>query len=369
MTAAQATIDPDCMKGLHVVIVPSWWPSPEQPIAGIFHVDYARAFAAAGAKVGVVVPDLVSARLIRRRSLPRLWPRIQWESVAPDVPVVRIRGVHTSLGRPRAHMRRFRRWLHRGLAAYAERFGRPDVIHAMCAIPAGWACTCLDDALSARTIVTENTGPFELAMTPPPAGAMVLEALSRAAGVTAVSQRLRRAMTAAGVKRDIDVIPNPVGEPFRFAPPPGDARGEDGRRLYSALFIGRLTAEKGLRELLNAAERLSRDPEFDLRWHIAGDGPLMADVRRAAAGESLRARLVLHGLCEREIVARLIGADDGVLCDAADAESLAEAVRCAIANYGRWDHASIAGRAQKRFGGGAIADAYSRVYKKTIERD
>jgi hypothetical protein len=79
------------MTGIHVVIVPSWWPSPEQPINGIFHGDYARAFAAAGAK---------SASSCRIRSVLDIWgrhlhpgfPNHTRTSPARRTLVIRIRG-------------------------------------------------------------------------------------------------------------------------------------------------------------------------------------------------------------------------------------------------------------------------------------
>src|SRR5438105_13375226 len=96
------------MSGMHILVVPSWWPSAGQPIRGIFFTDYVRAFAAARAKVGVLFPDMVSLRMLGRRlrhgllsantttSLP-LSARLFWEDL-DGIPILRIRGLHTAFG-------------------------------------------------------------------------------------------------------------------------------------------------------------------------------------------------------------------------------------------------------------------------------
>ena len=126
------------LAGIHVLLVPAWWPSPEQPISGIFCTDYAQTFSAAGAKVGVVFPDLVSVQHLGKGTRIPWRPRLTVEDLS-GVPVIRIRGLHTAFGRPALQMRRFRRWLRWGLREYRARYGEPDVLHAMCSIPAGWA--------------------------------------------------------------------------------------------------------------------------------------------------------------------------------------------------------------------------------------
>lgn len=398
------------MTGLHVVIVPSWWPSPEQPINGIFHVDYARAFAAAGAKVGVVVPDQLSLRCLGGgTSIPWI-PRITREHVAgpPDIPVIRIRGLHTALGRPGIQMRRYRRWLARGLEIYAAEHGEPDMLHAMCAIPAGWACTHLFHRrarLGRRVVVTENTGPFSLVLSPKKGELYVRSGLAKAAAIVAVSEPLRRDMLAAGINGTIDVIPNPVEEIFVGSPPPDVSRDAENRPVYRGLFVGRLTVLKGINELVDAAIQLSQEKTFAVEWHFAGYGELESDARQQFAEAGLKA--VFHGLCEKKAVAILLAAShflvlpshgencplaicealasgrpvigtrgtgceplidggDGVLGEIGNASSLANAVRTLLADYPRWDWNAIARRGQARYSQDAIAKQYASIFRTTM---
>jgi glycosyltransferase involved in cell wall biosynthesis len=60
------------------------------------------------------------------------------------------------------------------------------------------------------------------------------------------------------------------------APPVGDGRGG------FVLFVGRLTEEKGIRELLRAWQGVDVEPK---RLVIVGDGPLRGEVERAAGAQ------------------------------------------------------------------------------------
>ncbi len=396
-----------CLAGLHVAIVPSWWPSPESPVAGVFFQDYVRAFADAGAAVGVIYPDLVNLRLAVRRGALPVVTRVLHESVGGS-PVVRLRGLSVAFRRPGVHMRRYLRRLRRGFAIYRERYGEPDILHAMCAIPAGWACTRLDGGWSRRVVVTEHTGPFSLALIPQCAGDFTRAALADAAAVVAVGAALRDEMTAAGISREINVIGNPVGNEFVPAPPPAAESDLKGRPKYRGLFVGRLSALKGIPELTAAASTLASDPGFSIEWHVAGTGELESGLRKILDVVGLDVPAVMHGHCGRsEIadllrcshflvlpshgencplsvcealatgrpvvgtrvpgIAALVGRTDGVLCDVGDAGALAAAIRRLVLDYERYDWQAISSRARASFDGMAVAAAYSKVFTQVVQ--
>lgn len=86
--------------------------------------------------------------------------------------------------------------------------------------------------------------------------------------------------------RRVHVKPN-----FVEAPKLGQRGAGDG-----FLYVGRLSPEKGVTTLLAAMRMLPRD----LRLRIAGDGPLVDEVRHAAAGDD---RIQVLGYLSREAVA------------------------------------------------------------------
>ncbi len=401
------------MKGLHIVIVPAWWPSPEAPARGIFFTDYALAFAESGAKVGVVVPDLVSLRDWRRADAP--WrPRITEESLR-GIPVIRIRGRHTALGLPAVHMRRFRAWLRRGLDSYVARHGQPHNLHAMCAIPSGWACTHLEEPadpdgaadlrspprLPARpVVVTEHTGPFSLVMRRRGEARLVRAALDKAAAVVAVSEHLRGQMGAAGITREILVHGNAVARGFLEAEHSNRALHDPPR----GLFVGRLTMEKGVPELIDAAVRLDR-AGLAAEWHFLGDGPLQTMLSNRLRAAGLESSIILHGQRARPEVVRIMSQCDflvlpshgetfgiavaealcmglpvvttrgtacaefvnesnGVLIEMKDGESLADGVRILLARLQSYDRAAFAAAARTRFSPAGLANYYELLFRR-----
>ncbi len=387
------------LSGMHILCVPSWWPSAEQPISGVFFTDYVWAFSRAGAKVGVVFPDLVSLRHLRPGVRAPILPRLTWDAV-DAVPVVRIRGWHTALGRPSWQMGRYLKWLRWGLSEYSSRHGTPDLLHAMISIPSGWACAQLEGPLSRRIVLTEETGPFSLVMNNPVNAAFVREAIAKAATVVTVSEYARTDIRSHGIDRDIEVCGNPVAR--EFCETAVSDRANDGP--IRALYVGRLVREKGIVELAEAAARIGKS--VDVEWHFAGEGPEGERVRAIFHRNGMSNRLHMHGLCDRARVARLMSQSDvlvhptygetfgqavaealcmgrpvlttrgtacaefinnsnGLLVEPCNVESLVEGlqewVRCHRA--GKFKTGAIATAARRRFSGDSVADAYGNWFR------
>jgi hypothetical protein len=51
---------------MHILFIPSWYPTRENPISGIFFREQAHALKRAGHQVGVIYPQLRSLILMRK---------------------------------------------------------------------------------------------------------------------------------------------------------------------------------------------------------------------------------------------------------------------------------------------------------------
>src|SRR5436853_219369 len=114
------------------------------------------------------------------------------------------------------------------------------------------------------------------------AGGMRRHLPAQPASRIAVSEGERTRLAEHGVRpRKLVVIPNGL-DLAAFPPAPGvpDALSPPSGHPFTVAFLGRLTEEKGVRILLEAVERLSE--ASDLRFVMAGDGPLRTLVENAA---------------------------------------------------------------------------------------
>ena len=371
------------LGGKHIVIVPAWWPSPEAPQAGVFFQDYAEAFARAGAKVGVIFPDLIPLRHLLKRGKKPLRPTVMFESCAGNVPVVRVRGVFSAFGRPAAQMQRFRDWLVKGLVAYQAEHGRPNVLHAFCTLPGGWAVTNLSTEFARPVVITEHTGPFGDVVRHPVAAKFAQAALGKADAAIAVSDLLAADMKRHGVERAIAVCGNPVSSTFTHAAISKRTTTDTSR----GLFVGRFTVEKGVRELMTAIDRLHEEGA-NLEWRLVG--PVQRQEADALSARLQEGRVSMTGSVSREETVRemqnadllvlpsygetfgLAAAEalcmglpvittrgtacagfiddyNGILCDPKDADSLYDAISKMLARLDEYDREAIAFQARARF--------------------
>ena len=98
----------------------------------------------------------------------------------------------------------------------------------------------------------------------------------RAAAAVAVSEAVRERLATHGIRpRELTVIPNGLDlAAFPLTPPAPKSRP------FTAAFLGRLTEEKGVLVLLEAAPLFLKTP--DVRLVVVGDGPLHVAVEEAA---------------------------------------------------------------------------------------
>jgi glycosyltransferase involved in cell wall biosynthesis len=130
-----------------------------------------------------------------------------------------------------------------------------------------------------------------------------------ATAVIAVSADTRRQLVAAGspTGRTV-VILNGLGEPDRIAlGSVAEQRGKGGRRSIRVGYLGRLSIEKGTRELLEIARALLTE-NVSASFEIAGTGPDRAWLEDASTDLTETGRLTFRGTVE-DVVAFLAEID------------------------------------------------------------
>lgn len=283
-------------------------------------------------------------------------------------------------------------------AVRARRSFEPDVIHAHWWFPNGVVGTWLGSLAQIPVVTTLHGTDVRLARTVGVAKPLFNHVLKHSAAVTTVSRWLQEETESLAPGNDPVVAPMPVATDL-FSP--NGAR--DGSRL---LFVGRLTAQKGLEHLLRAVAAMKGRSEID----IVGDGPnrqalerlagelgisdrvrwlgqlsqpeLPALYQRAAAvivpsvDEGLGLVAVEALLCEAPVIAFDSGGlrdviqheKTGLLVPPSDHVALAAALDGLLARNGRGTDLGRAGRlyALSTFAPESAARRYSGIYRQVV---
>src|SRR5687768_9304255 len=158
-----------------------------------------------------------------------------------------------------------------GSAVRARRAFEPDVVHAHWWFPGGLVGTWLSGLSGVPLVTTLHGTDVRLARATAMARPLFRHVLQQSSAVTTVSRFLARETEALVSGVSASVAPMPVATDL-FEP--GGER--DPNRL---LFVGRLTAQKGIGTLIEALARMRHRPVLD----VVGDGALSNELAARAA--------------------------------------------------------------------------------------
>jgi glycosyltransferase involved in cell wall biosynthesis len=367
-------------RHVNVLFLTSSYPTEEDPVAGVFVREHARA-AAAHARIAIVHLDRGGGSY-RIEAVPDA-----------DFHVLRVRYPRSPLAYPLHFL---------GAAVAFRRLRRsgfdPDVIHAhffLAALP-----PLLLRPLFRRPVVVSEQWSVFLPEDPASLSPVMLwaarHALAKAARVMPASEALMRGMQALGVRARFEVVPNVVDTAlFHSEPRPRRER----RRL---LFVGLLYGAKGVDILVRAFALLAARRE-DVELEIVGDGPDRAACEELAAALGVSHLVTFSGLQPKTEVAQrmreadvfalasrydnnpcvaiealasglpivatrvggipeLVDDNNGLLAEPDDPEALAARMDEALDSLERFDRPAIAATATRRFGTEAVGAALRDIY-------
>lgn len=373
---------------MRVLVIPSWYPSPEAPTAGVFIQQQIRALAEV-ADVAVLHVEPGDAAF---------GPTVTHEDGAT---VIRAGIDAVSLT---ARYFGYRRAGTVAFEALLDAWGMPDVVHVQALWPAALIARDINRRLGIPYVVTEHSEEYlasskrRLVRTPGMLP-LVLRPLARSSSRTiAVSRFLADRLEELGLARDPLVIPNVVpvspATPLPLAPP------------HVINHISVMGSAKNLGSLLRACDRL-RQKRGDFVLRLVGDGECRAEMESLAAVLGLGDTVQFVGrksfeeahallaqsaftvissthetfsvsaaeslMCGRPVLATRCGGpeefvtpDVGRLIDVDNDEALAEGLDRMLDHYTDFDPDSLHDYAMERFAPPVVAQLILDTYRSVL---
>jgi glycosyltransferase involved in cell wall biosynthesis len=284
-------------------------------------------------------------------------------------------------------------------AAREGKHNRPHLLHAHWWFPNGLAAVAVAALRRLPLVTTLHGSDVRLAHKVPGARRLYARVAARSSVVTAVSSWLASQAAALAPRAPEPRVAQMPVDVSLFSP--GEVRARD-----QLLFVGRLTAQKGVDILLRALAELPREISVD----VIGDGPEADSLRMLASALQLRARVRWHRampqaslvgfyrratavvvpsvdeglglvaveahLCEAPVVAFdsggvrdvVVDGENGLLAGEVSAGALTAAVAALLQRPDQGATLGKAGRSRalQRFAPDVVARRYAAIYRDAI---
>jgi glycosyltransferase involved in cell wall biosynthesis len=283
---------------MHILVIPTTYPSEHNQTRGIFFRDQARALKRAGFKVGVIAPILISLR-----HLPRGLFRFEQGKTKYDeegIPTYRYLQWAWLSQVQKGNLFLWERAAERIFKEYIDSFGKPDIIHVHEANFAGVFASKIKREYGIPYILTEHSSSFERGLIKDWRLPFIKDAFRNASHRIFVSPQLGKTLET-WLGNDVcpwTPIPNILDPLFSEEPL---LRREIPGKPFRFLNIAFMREIKGQFDLLEAfSESFRGVEEFELQ--LGGDGPLRKELQRLTRVLGIEGKVRFLGMLEREQV-------------------------------------------------------------------
>lgn len=258
-----------------VLFLPSWYPTFQNPLAGIFIKKHAQA-ASAFADVAVLYVKMHSDQKLSRYHFQK--------KVENGILTVRVlcRTSPVPILKRFINRIRYLRGVRIGLKALRKNWGRPQLVHVQVAWPAGLAALLLNFISRVPYILTERWSGYTASSADFKAGGTLMRLAAKiifrkARAVTAMSRYLADALQAHGLPQSkVIVVPNAVEVSLATRLRPESVGAV--RAVSVSILHDR---SKNISGLLKAFAELARSHSY-VHLHLVGDGKDRAELTNLA---------------------------------------------------------------------------------------
>lgn len=281
---------------MHVLVIPSWYVTEEQPVLGSFFHEHAIALSQSGVRVGILYPEIRQLRALTPTLLLKNHFQITTGMEGP-LQTCRLHGWNLFPKWMKKQMEAWSFFAEKLMKSYIKAFGKPDLIQAQSSVWAGIAAKKISEKYAIPYCVTEHASVFmkqkvlgtdwsQCWSTP-----YIQKAFDHAAAVVAVSAQLKKALEPY-TSQSIHVIPNVV-DTSRFFPKKRDPH----KKTFQFLTVSHLVPRKNLSLLLQALKQLQDE---NAHLTIGGDGPERRVLEELVQKLGLQNRVTFLGALSRQ---------------------------------------------------------------------
>lgn len=292
---------------MNILIIPSWYPSPEHPYTGIFIKEQAVLMAKHHPlhNIGISTwgsnhePLLLTARQ-PLRAFFKLFRHLikKQEEILPNCTEYFTPTYTWTRKLLQGNIRNIIRANLENASEFEQQYGKIDIIHAHTAHPGGYIAMEMAKKLNLPFLITEHMTPF-----PFPSyvqhgkiSRYISEPMRHADCIVCVSRYLQQKMKTLSINHT-EVVHNFIDDQY-FVPSQYTRQSDDPIRL---LFIGRLVRQKGVDILLQAFKNLSAHHP-NTKLVIGGGGENSAVYQQLAEQLGIDDRVTWLGDLDRQQV-------------------------------------------------------------------
>jgi glycosyltransferase involved in cell wall biosynthesis len=293
---------------MNVFIIPSWYPSKDQPHTGIFFKEQAEALADvypdsnfAISTWGSHETDLLIEIKDHINNIPKLlkFPtkNASKQQLKPNLREYYSPALTWTRKILQGNIKTITRVNEEHFLSFRKKVGQVDIIHAHSAHPAGWVAMELAQRYNLPYIITEHMGPFPFKVFLSRNGKLSIfleKPLHSSYSNVAVSPQLKDTLNNWGIPR-VTYIPNLTDESFfKLKLPPSK---QD--TTFTFFTLARLVEGKGISFLLEAFELIAQK-YANCQLKIGGNGPEREVYRTLASGLGVADKVVWLGTLSRQ---------------------------------------------------------------------
>ena len=382
---------------MHVLILPSWYPTYPGDFGGSFFREQALALHQHGCQVGVTYPQL---RSLRQWKAIFSGKRGVEEELDQGMPTYRLHGMNWY---PRLPVLGRRKWLKDGLKIfehYVRKNGKPDLLHAHSIFNAGILAYQIHNRYEIPFLITEHSTAFARGLVSDKDMKIATDVVAQSRKNFAVSNEFSKLLTKMlPASSPWEVMENLVNQKFLEKP-----IAKKNTSKFTFINVAIATSKKCQLNIVDAFSRKFQQNQ-NVQLLIAGDGPELPRLTQRAVALGIENQVSFPGKISRDQVLQqmsesnafvlasryetfgvvviealalglpvvatrcggpetIVRESDGILIPVDDVESLAQAMESVYENYEQYNAAEIRHACRVRFSEQAITNRLMTAYEE-----